>query len=118
MDRQQLNLQLVEITSNIALLETQLKQYKELTKKYEAFRDNLFALMTEYNVDKFTSNEGTQFTIVQGSPEKIEIVRTFNEERFKKDQPDVYKQYVEQQEKITKARSSYLRITSPKEKEE
>ena len=103
-----------EITSQIEQLEEQLKEYKRLEESYNEFRIKLFEAMTKHNVLKFTSLNNTQFTIVSGSPEKTEIVLEFNIDKFKVDQPELYKKYVEQKEKVTKAKTSYLRITTPK----
>lgn len=103
-----------EITSQIEQLEEQLQEYKRIEESYNEFRIKLFEAMTKYNVLKFTSLNNTQFTIVSGSPEKTEIVLEFNIDKFKVDQPELYKKYVEQKEKVTKAKTSYLRITTPK----
>lgn len=103
-----------EITSQIEQLEEQLKEYKRIEESYNEFRIKLFEAMTKHNVLKFTSLNNTQFTIVSGSPEKTEIVLEFNIDKFKVDQPELYKKYVEQKEKVTKAKTSYLRITTPK----
>lgn len=113
MDKEELNLQLVELTSNIAVIETRLQAYKELTKQYDEFRAKLYEMMIEHNIDKYISPEGIQFTIVKGSPQKIELTLQFNEEKFKNEEPILYKKYMEAVEKTTKARNSYLRITLP-----
>ena len=68
-------------------------------------------------VSKYVSNSGIQFTLVAASPDKTEIVLKFNEEKFKHDKPAMYKKYVEQAEKVTKGKNSYLRITLPKGEE-
>lgn len=103
-----------EITSQIEQLEEQLQEYKRIEESYNEFRIKLFEAMTKHNVLKFTSLNNTQFTIVSGSPEKTEVVLEFNIDKFKVDQPELYKKYVEQKEKVTKAKTSYLRITTPK----
>jgi len=118
MDKLQLNTELTLITSEIEALEVALKGYAVMQQKYEDFRTRLFDIMTESEVDKYTSPGGIQFTVVAGTPEKIEILLKFNEDKFKKEHADMYSDYTEQAEKISKARVSYLRITTPKEKEE
>lgn len=103
-----------EFTSQIEELEEQLKEYKKIEESYNDFRAKLYDKMTEFDVKKFTSLNNTQFTIVSGSQEKTEIVLEFNLDKFKVDKPDLYKEYLEQKEKVTKAKAGYLRITTPK----
>lgn len=103
-----------EFTSQIEELEEQLKEYKKIEESYNDFRAKLYDKMSEFDVKKFTSLNNTQFTIVSGSQEKTEIVLEFNLDKFKVDKPDLYKEYLEQKEKVTKAKAGYLRITTPK----
>lgn len=112
------NDKIMHITTEIAKIEQQLVAYNALTKKYEDFRKQLFEVMTENEIKKFESPEGIIFTVVQGSAEKTEILLVFNEEKLKKDNIALYKKYVEQKEKVTKARASSLRITMPKKESE
>lgn len=106
--------ELLEITSSIEKIESELKKFHELQKQYESFRQKLFDVMTKNNVIKYVSLGGIQFTIVSGSNDKTEIVLKFNEDKFKAENPELYKKYLEQIEKTTKGKSSYLRITLPK----
>lgn len=106
--------ELLEITTSIELIESKLKEYAELEKAYDDFRKKLFEAMTKYGVSKYVSNGDIQFTIVSASPDKTEIVLKFNEEKLKAEKPEIYKEYLEQVEKFTKGKSSYLRITLPK----
>lgn len=108
----------LSITGAIEELETQLKEYKVIQNKYEDFRQQLYSTMSEHGISKFTSNGGILFTIVSESPTKTELVLEFDTDTLKKENPDIYKKYLTQKEKITKGKSGYLRITIPKEKEE
>lgn len=110
--------EVLSITGAIEELETQLKEYKVIQDKYEEFRQQLYSTMSEHSISKFTSNGGIQFTIVSESPTKTELVLEFDTETLKKENPEIYKKYLTQKEKITKGKSGYLRITIPKEKEE
>lgn len=110
--------EVLSITGAIEELETQLKEYKVIQDKYEDFRQQLYTTMCEHSISKFTSNGGILFTIVSESPTKTELVLEFDVETLKKEDPDTYKKYLTQKEKITKGKSGYLRITIPKEKEE
>lgn len=107
--------EVISITTAIEELEVQLKEYAVLQKKYDDFRAQLYEAMTKYNLIKFTSEGGIQFTIVSGSDDKTEIKLEFDIDRFKQEEPVLYKQYLAQKEKITKGRAGYLRITIPKE---
>lgn len=118
MDKLQLTSELGTMTAKLDNIESKIKELKMLKEQYDDFRISLYSLMTENEVDKYVSLEGTQFTVVAGSPEKTEILLSFNENKFKTEHPDLHKQFTEQTEKITKARTSYLRITVSKEKEE
>lgn len=106
--------ELLDITTTIEKMENDLKAFEELQIQYDNFRKRLFEAMTKYNVIKYVSLGGIQFTIVSTSPDKTEIVLKFNEEKFKTEKPVMYKKYLEQVEKFTKGKSSYLRITLPK----
>lgn len=106
--------ELLEITNSIEKIENELKRFNELQKQYESFRQKLFDTMTKNNVIKYVSLGGIQFTVVSGTNDKTEIVLKFNEDKFKAENPELYKKYVEQIEKTTKGKSSYLRITLPK----
>lgn len=106
--------ELFEITNSIEKIESELKTFRELQKQYESFRQKLFDTMTKNNVIKYVSLGGIQFTVVSASNDKTEIVLKFNEDKFKAENPELYKKYVEQIEKTTKGKSSYLRITLPK----
>lgn len=106
--------ELLEITNSIEKIESELKTFRELQKQYESFRQKLFDTMTKNNVIKYVSLGGIRFTVVSASNDKTEIVLKFNEDKFKAENPELYKKYVEQIEKTTKGKSSYLRITLPK----
>lgn len=110
--------EVLSITGAIEELEIQLKEYKVIQDKYEEFRQQLYSTMSEHSISKFTSNGGILFTIVSESPTKTELVLEFDVDKLKKDNPDLYKEYLTQKEKITKGKSGYLRITIPKEKED
>ena len=95
------------ISKEIINLEEQIAQYKELTKQYEDLKKQLYEAMNENNIKKWKAPNGTLFTIVPITPDKIEMV--FNEDKFKEEQPLVYDSYTE--EKIKKGRSGYIKIT-------
>ena len=119
MDELQINNQELEIIANkISELETKLKEYKELEKQYDNFKSKLLEVMQQKDVKKFISPDGIQFTAVSGTTEKTELQVKFNEDKFKLEHPEEYKNYSEVTEKIIKARASYLKIIMPKNEEE
>ncbi len=106
------------ITSHLDALDNEIKQFKALEEKYNEFKTTLYDKMNQFGIDKYISRNGTQFTRVSPSNDKIEMILKFNEDKFKSENPEVYKKYTEQIEKITKGKSGYLRVTLPKDKEE
>ena len=110
--------ELVGISSRLDELEVALQEFKRLEDEYDEFKSRLLIAMQENNVKKFVSLKGTQFTLVEGSPEKVEITLKFDEKTFKEDYPEVYKEYLRPTEKVKKATSTYLRVTLPKKEEE
>lgn len=110
--------ELVGISSRLDELEVALQEFKRLEDEYDEFKSRLLIAMQENNIKKFVSLKGTQFTLVEGSPEKVEITLKFDEKQFKEDYPEVYKEYLRPTEKVKKATSTYLRVTLPKKEEE
>lgn len=110
--------ELVGISSRLDELEVALQEFKRLEDEYDEFKSRLLTAMQENNIKKFVSLKGTQFTLVEGSPEKVEITLKFDEKQFKEDYPEVYKEYLRPTEKVKKATSTYLRVTLPKKEEE
>ncbi len=106
------------ITSQLDALDNEIKQFKLLEEKYDKFKATLYEKMNEFSIDKYISINGTQFTRVSPGTDKIEMILNFNEDKFKLENPDMYKKYTEQIEKVTKGKSGHLRITLPKDKEE
>lgn len=110
--------ELVGISSRLDELEVALQEFKRLEEEYDEFKSRLLNAMQENNIKKFVSLRGTQFTLVEGSPEKVEITLKFDEKKFKEDYPDFYKEYLKPTEKKKRATSTYLRVTLPKNEEE
>ena len=114
----QVSQELVGISSRLDELEVALQEFKRLEDEYDEFKSRLLNAMQENDIKKFVSLKGTQFTLVEGSPEKVEITLKFDEKTFKEDYPEVYKEYLRPTEKVKKATSTYLRVTLPKKEEE
>lgn len=106
--------EIIELSNQVIKFEQQMIAFKILEAQYQELKGKLFSAMTEYQVKKWTTNNGIQITRVDGSEDKIITVNKFNEDKFKSDHADIYEQYVEQVEQTRKGRSGYLKITLPK----
>ncbi len=106
--------EIIELSNQLIDFEQKLVVYKALEERYKALKEQLFNVMTDYQVKKWTTNNGVQITRVDGSEDKVVTVSKFNEDKFKNDHADIYEQYVEQIEQTKKGRAGYLKITLPK----
>ena len=104
---------LTELSNKVLELETQLKTYDELKKKYDDFKEQLRQAMIDNNVKKWTTPNNTQITLILDSPDK-EVMK-FNEDKFKEENEELYNKYLEA--KVQKGRKGSVRITPPKEEE-
>ena len=75
--------ELLVISNHIEKLENSLKQYNDIKIEYDDFRKKLFEAMTKFNVTKFVSEGGIQFTVscYQGE-DKTKITLKFDEKTF------------------------------------
>lgn len=106
--------EIIELSNQVIKFEQQMIAFKALETQYQDLKAKLFTAMIEYQVKKWTTNNGIQITRVDGSEDKVVTVSKFNEDKFKTDHADIYAQYVEQVEQTKKGRSGYLKITLPK----
>lgn len=99
--------ELIEISNKVVALEERLKEYKAIEEEQKNLKAQLKAAMEKYNVTKWTTNNGTQITLVADGEDKV--VRKFNEKLFKDHNLDLWDEYSE--EVIQKGKSGYVRIT-------
>ena len=104
--------ELVSISYKLAKLELALAEYDEIKKQRDDFKAKLKAAMEKENVKKWTTDNGTQITLVADGADYT--IKEFNEGKFKAAEPSLYDKYAE--EKIKKGRIGYLKITLPKVK--
>lgn len=97
-----------ELSAEIVSIENQLAIYKELEKKEKDLKQKLFEAMTEHNIKKWETPNGTKITLVSGTDDKMEW--TFDEKRFKEEKPLEYAEYC--REVCKPGRSGYVRITT------
>ena len=106
---------IISLSNKVVELENQLASFKEIEKQYKSVKQELFEAMEKYNVKKWTTNNGVQITKVDGTENKTVKVDKFNETKFKEENEELYKKYIEEIEEIKKGRSGYVKITLPKE---
>ena len=97
-----------ELSNEIVNIENQLAMYKELEKKDKELKQKLYEAMTQNNIKKWETPNGTKVTLVNGTDDKMEWA--FNESKFKEDQPLMYAEYC--REVCKPGRSGYVRITT------
>ena len=103
--------ELVSISYKLVKLELALAEYDEIKKQRDDFKAKLKAVMEKENVKKWTTNNGTQITLI---PDGVDsTTETFDEKAFKTENEEVYKKYLVK--KTKKGRKGYVKITIPKE---
>ena len=106
--------ELIELSNQVALLETKLAGFNELKKQYDDFKLKLFEAMEEYNVKTWPTNNGTRITRIATTEDKVETIKEFNVEKFKTENVETYNKYVESREITKKGKKGYVKITLPK----
>lgn len=106
--------ELIELSNQVAVLENELKAYKEIEKKYNDFKSRLFTAMEEYGVKTWLTNNGTRITRIESTSDTIETIQEFNVEKFKTENVETYNKYVELKEITKKGKKGYVKITLPK----
>ena len=100
-----------ELSEQVIVLENRLKAYKEIEKQSKAIKEKLYQAMQEAGIKKWETPNGTKITLVEGGED--ELVKVFNEDKFKEEQPVIYASYTE--EKLKKGKSGYIKITVAKD---
>lgn len=103
--------EIVELSNQIVEIENQLQAFKDLETKQKKLKDNLKKAMEEYGIKKWTTPNDTKITLLADSEDKE--VEVFDEDKFKKDNEELYKKYLEK--KIKKGKSGYVKITLKEE---
>lgn len=106
--------EVIELSNKVIAFEQQLASYKLLEEQYKAVKEELYKAMQDYQIKKWTTNNGVQITRVDGSEGSTVTVNKFNEEKFKEEHQDLYESYVEEIQQTKKGRAGYLKITLPK----
>ena len=106
--------EVIELSNKVIAFEQQLASYKLLEEQYKAVKEELYKAMQDYQIKKWTTNNGVQITRVDGSEDSTVTVSKFNEGKFKEEHQDLYESYVEEVQQTKKGRAGYLKITLPK----
>lgn len=102
--------EVIELSNKVLALEIQLQEFKKLEKEYNEMKTKLKIAMQENNIPKWTTPNGTKITLVDDGEDKE--VEVFNEKKFKEENEELYKRYLEKT--IKKGKSGYVLITLPK----
>lgn len=107
--------EIIEISNKLATNEIKLAEYKKIEKEQKELKTKLFEAMEKHNIKKWTTNNDTKITRVDTKEDSVSIVYQFNEDKFKKENEELYSKYVEKINKVTKGKKGYVLITLPKE---
>jgi putative phage-type endonuclease len=103
--------ELVQFTDKIIVLEQELKSMKALEKQLKEAKQELKSAMERRGIKKWTTNNGTQITLVADGEDKT--VSVFDEAKFKVENEELYNFYQAGVKK--KGRAGYVKIILPKE---
>ena len=103
--------ELVQFTNKIIVLEKELKSMKAIEKQLKEAKQELKSAMEKRGIKKWTTNNGTQITLVADGEDKT--VSVFDEAKFKVENEELYNFYKVGVKK--KGRAGYVKITLPKE---
>lgn len=108
-----------EMAIKILEIENQISNYeiqkKELEKEASEFKSKLMNLMIDRGVKSWKTPNKITFTVVEGKEPAKVIEKKLDVESFKEQEPDMYKKFLIEEEKIKNGRKAYLKITLPKE---
>lgn len=100
-------MELINVANSVVALEQKLAEFKTIKAEHEALKQELKTAMEKYSVKKWTTNNGTQITLIEDAPDKE--VQKFNEDKFKEENKELYEKYLET--KIQKGKSGYVKVT-------
>lgn len=101
--------EITALSDKVLAMEMQMASFKEFEKKYKAVKESLKEAMQRHGIKKWTTNNGTQITLVADG--KDTTVKVFDEKTFTSENPEMAEKYMV--EKIKKGRAGYVKITLP-----
>lgn len=112
-----------ELTAQLAVIENELQQFKEIEKRQKDIKDKLKTAMENAGVTKWETNSGIKITLIEDTPDEYTIVTKVNEAKFQEENKELFwqyhntrDQYKEKVEEFFKGKKGYVRITLPKKK--
>lgn len=108
---------LTTLSNNVGKLERQLQELKLLEKELKSEKQKLYEAMTLYDVKSWEA-EGVKITRVAETEDKVEVQQVFDEEEFKKENPEIYEAYLVNKKILKSGRAGYVRITIKEGKNE
>ncbi len=102
----------IRISNELANMEEAILVAENFIKAYKKKKEELKIAMEEHGIKKFTTNNGTQITLVPDG--KDTTVKVFDEKTFTAENPEMAEKYMI--EKVKKGRGGYVRITPPKDR--
>lgn len=106
---------ITSITKRVVQLEERLKAYKDIENQIKSEKEKLRLAMLEHKVKSWETPNHIKVTLVADTPAKTTVKQVFNEDKFKKENTDLYNSYVEDKEVKSNGRKGYVKITIPKE---
>ena len=103
--------EIVDYAGSVAVLEERLARMKEIEALAKEAKKELRAAMEKHGITRWITNNGTKVTLVADGNDTV--ISEFNLERFKKERPEVYAEYLE--DRMKPGRAGYVKITLPKE---
>lgn len=101
---------LTELSNKVIALENKLQEYKAIAEEQKQLKEKLKQAMINSGNNGWETPNGVKITLVEDDEDK-EIMK-FNENKFKNENEELYKEYLEP--KIQKGKAGYIRITFPK----
>lgn len=105
--------ELVLLSNKVMVLENRMAEYKEIEKQYKTLKQALYEAMQNHDVKSWTTPNNTRITRVDGSNETKELVTEFDVDKFKSENPEMFERYQVQKEKKKAGRAGYVKITLP-----
>ena len=102
---------LITLSNKVVGFEKQLSAMKEIENQLKEAKKALYNEMLKHNVKSWVTPNGTKITRVDEVPGSTKLVKEFDAESFRKENPAIYGKYLHDVEKETKGRSGYVRIT-------
>lgn len=109
-----LPVEIPDITKRILAFESQIRYMKDIEAKIKSEKERLKKAMVAANCKTWKTPNGYKITLVEDGEDKA--VKKLNEKELEKQEPEIYKRFLE--DKIQKGKAGYILITPPKNKEE